>query len=108
MENLLIVTHNYFDTKRLIIVFAVFLSIVMCIFWAIKNSIELKKQKIKKYIKLNYTISESDLTKAEQDLVRITYDNTIQNRKSAKVCRGDSDSKKKSPKTEKKVGFVVL
>jgi len=105
MENLLTVTQDYFDMKRLIIVFVVFISIVMRNFWAIKN---LKNQKIKKYIQLNYTLSESELTKAEQDLIRVTYDNTIQNKKAAKVCKGDSDSKKKTAKIARKVSFVVF
>ena len=69
------------------------------------RSIEKKNRIIKNYIRLNYDIPETDLTKEDTDLIKLTFYNTLKNRKIGKINK-TSEICKKLRNREKKVTFI--
>ena len=106
MDHFFTIPHAFIDTKQLFIIFTVLVSIAFCFFWSLKKSVDLKNEKIKKYIKLNYAIPEDELSLEEKCLIRLTFDNTIKNRKIVKMAVGDA-KKKTRRSLDKKVSFEL-
>lgn len=106
MDHFLTIPHALIDTKQLFLIFSVLVSIALCFFWSLKKSVDLKNEKIKRYIKLNYAIPEDELSLEEKSLIRLTFDNTIKNRKIVKMQAGDA-KKKTRRNLDKKVSFEL-
>lgn len=100
-------THNFFCTSYLISIFVVFVLLTCFIFYGFKYYFQKQNSLLKNYIKLNYAIPENEqnqLSQEEHDLIKLTYYNTLKNKKIKKIK--EDDNKKFCKNKDKRVTFI--
>lgn len=98
--------YNIIETKSIKYIIFGFITIALFFCFSIKSSIDKKNMLFKNYVKLNYAIRPCELTEEDEKLIRLTFKNTLKNKKSEKIKENVGVSKDCRHK-EKKVSFSI-